>query len=111
MREERPVPEDLREQYLRYRVNIRVLGVLRRTRRQLHLRRLPTADCRMSAARWPFRRADVLQEIAGHNIAGAPIGHFALGEYIYAAGQRYTGARSRTGCRSDEPEIAGQVPS
>ena len=29
LREERPVPEDLREQYLKYRVNIRVLGVAR----------------------------------------------------------------------------------
>src|SRR5262245_4941420 len=29
MREDRPIPEDLREQYLKYRVNIRVLGVLR----------------------------------------------------------------------------------
>src|SRR5262249_48071220 len=29
VREERPVPEDLREQYLKYRVNIRVLGVVR----------------------------------------------------------------------------------
>src|SRR5882724_2869524 len=27
--EERPVPEDLREQYLKYRVEMRVLGVLR----------------------------------------------------------------------------------
>src|SRR5437762_12682391 len=29
VRENRAVPEDLREQYLKYRVNIRVLGVLR----------------------------------------------------------------------------------
>src|SRR5262245_26205861 len=29
MREGRPVPENLREDYLKYRVNIRVLGVLR----------------------------------------------------------------------------------
>src|SRR5579859_8152548 len=29
MQEGRPIPEDLREQYLKYRVNIRVLGVLR----------------------------------------------------------------------------------
>src|SRR6266566_9918329 len=29
VREDRAVPEDLREQYLKYRVNIRVLGVLR----------------------------------------------------------------------------------
>jgi len=28
VREGRPIPEDLREQYLKYRVNIRVLGVL-----------------------------------------------------------------------------------
>lgn len=27
--EERPIPEDLREQYLKYRVHMRVLGVLR----------------------------------------------------------------------------------
>ncbi|CAM5481999.1 hypothetical protein [Thauera mechernichensis] len=30
VREERPIPEDLREQYLKYRINIRVLGVLRK---------------------------------------------------------------------------------
>src|SRR5215467_3522408 len=29
MRDQRAVPEDLREQYLKYRVNIRVLGVIR----------------------------------------------------------------------------------
>src|SRR5207248_435712 len=29
VRENRPIPEDLREQYLKYKVNIRVLGVLR----------------------------------------------------------------------------------
>src|SRR5881227_1745241 len=31
VREERAIPEDLREQYLKYRVNIRVLGVLRKS--------------------------------------------------------------------------------
>src|SRR5713226_7083641 len=31
VREDRPVPEDLREQYLKYKVNIRVLGVLRKS--------------------------------------------------------------------------------
>ncbi|MCS6985339.1 MAG: hypothetical protein NZM25_09485, partial [Leptospiraceae bacterium] len=30
MREDQLVPEDLREQYLKYKVNIRVLGVLRK---------------------------------------------------------------------------------
>jgi len=45
VREERPIPEDLREQYLKYRVNIRVLGVLRRNGKGLTFvpshRRLP----------------------------------------------------------------------
>lgn len=33
-----------------------------------------------------FPSNDVLREISGHNIDGAPIGHLAFGEYIYAAG-------------------------
>ena len=33
--EDRLIPEDLREQYLKYRVNIRVLGVLRKNRDRL----------------------------------------------------------------------------
>jgi hypothetical protein len=45
VREGRPIPEDLREQYLKYRVNIRVLGVLRRNGKGLTFvpshRRLP----------------------------------------------------------------------
>src|SRR5512139_2531370 len=32
VQEDRPIPEDLRERYLRYKVNIRVLGVLRRSK-------------------------------------------------------------------------------
>jgi hypothetical protein len=30
VREERPIPEDLRDQYLKYRVDIRILGLVRR---------------------------------------------------------------------------------
>src|SRR5260221_8078548 len=41
VRENRPVPEDLREQYLKYRVNIRVLGVERRSVFFLMIRRPP----------------------------------------------------------------------
>src|ERR1051326_7531352 len=36
VREERAIPEDLREQYLKYRINIRVLGVLRKNGERLH---------------------------------------------------------------------------
>jgi DNA helicase HerA-like ATPase len=83
VREERPIPEDLREQYLKYRVNIRVLGVLRRNGSGLTFvpshRRLPHVGSKVA-----FPSKEVLREIAGHNIEGAPIGHLAFGEYIYA---------------------------
>ncbi len=86
LREGRPIPEDLREQYLKYRVNIRVLGVLRADPGRDALtfvashRRLPHVGSPVA-----FPSARVLQEIAGHNAPGAPIGHLALGEYVYAA--------------------------
>lgn len=87
VREDRPIPEDLREQYLKYRVNIRVLGVLRRNGKGMTFvpshRRLPHVGSKVA-----FLSHDVLREIAGHNIDGAPIGHLAFGEYIYAAGDQ-----------------------
>lgn len=85
VQENRPVPEDLREQYLKYRVNIRVLGVLRNNGNGLTFvpshRRLPHVGSQVA-----FPSGDILKEIAGHNIAGASIGHLAFGEYIYASG-------------------------
>ncbi len=87
VREDRPIPEDLREQYLKYRVNIRVLGVLRKNGKGLTFvpshRRLPHVGSKVA-----FPNDEVLREIAGHNIDGAPIGHLAFGEYIYAAGSK-----------------------
>lgn len=86
VREDRPIPEDLREQYLKYRVNIRVLGVLRNnpngslTFVASH-RRLPHVGSPVA-----FPSGEVLKEIAGHNLKGADMGHLALGEYIYAHG-------------------------
>lgn len=88
VREERTVPEDLREQYLRYAVNIRVLGVLRKAAGGVQFvpshRRLPHVGSPVA-----FPSGEVLQEIAGHNIDGAPIGLFALGEYVYAHQSQY----------------------
>ena len=85
--EDRPIPEDLREQYLKYRVNIRVLGVLRKAGNQLTFvashRRLPHLGSRVA-----FPSGPVLREVAGHNIEGAAIGHLAYGEYIYASGDK-----------------------
>lgn len=83
VREDRPIPEDLREQYLKYRINIRVLGVLRKNGKGLTFvpshRRLPHVGSKVA-----FLSNEVLREVAGHNIEGAPIGYLAYGEYIYA---------------------------
>lgn len=86
VRENRSIPDDLREEYLKYKVNIRVLGVLRNNSNGTLTfvashRRLPHVGSLVA-----FPSACVLQEIVGHNIDGATIGHFALGEYIYAQG-------------------------
>lgn len=84
MEEGRPVPEELRENYLRYKVNIRVLGVLRHGEDGLlgfvpSLRRLPHVGSPVA-----FPSGEVLRELAGHNLpAASEVGHFALGEYIY----------------------------
>ena len=85
VRDGRPIPEDLREQYLKYRVNIRMLGVLRKNGTGLTFvpshRRLPHVGSKVA-----FPNDDVLREVAAHNIDGPAIGHLAFGEYIYANG-------------------------
>ena len=87
MLEDRPVPEELREQYLKYRVTMRVLGVLRKKGDQLTFvpshRRLPHLGSKVA-----FPSGPVLREIAGHNVRGAAIGRLAFGEYIYADGDQ-----------------------
>jgi uncharacterized protein len=90
VREERPIPEDLREQYLKYRINIRVLGVLRKGGAGLIFvpshRRLPHVGSPVA-----FPSSQILREIAGHNLEGAPVGHLAFGEYVYAPDDEHVG--------------------
>lgn len=88
VRDGRQIPEDLKEQYLKYRINIRVLGILRLNDKGTLTfvashRRLPHVGSPVA-----FPSEEVLQEIAGHNIDGADIGYMALGEYIYAEGDK-----------------------
>lgn len=93
VREDRTVPEDLREQYLKYRVNIRVLGVLRTENSKLQYvashRRLPHVGSPVA-----FPSPELLKELVGHNLKrgdegealkqdAAQLGHYALGEFIY----------------------------
>ena len=84
--EERPIPEDLREQYLKYRIRMRVLGVVRVSGGDLVFaashRRLPHVGSKVA-----FLGPDLLREVAGHNLENAAdLGFFALGEFIYASG-------------------------
>lgn len=84
--EDRPIPEDLREQYLKYRVNIRVLGVLREVGGKLVFaashRRLPHVGSKVA-----FLSDQVLRYVANHSEEeGAELGYLALGEFIYGAG-------------------------
>ncbi|MBX6329982.1 MAG: DUF87 domain-containing protein [Pseudolabrys sp.] len=108
VQEQRPIPEDLREQYLKYRVNIRVLGVIRNSGGNTLTfvpshRRLPHVGSAVA-----FPSGEVLKEVCGHNIEGAAIGHFALGEYIYAEGSRAT--RIHSWMRVESPEIMVRFP-
>jgi len=111
IRENRPIPEDLREQYLKYRVNIRVLGVLRARGSALIFvpshRRLPHVGSKVA-----FLSDDVLREIAGHNINGVPIGHLAFGEYIYAGGNASTSTsmHQENWMQFIEPEVLVRFP-
>jgi hypothetical protein len=87
MREHRQVSEQLREDYLKYRVDIRVLGIVRLENGGLTFvashRRLPHVGSPVA-----FLADDVLREVAGHNQEGARIGYYALGEYIFTGGDR-----------------------
>lgn len=80
----REIPEDLREQYLKYRVEIRVLGVLRIIDGKVVFaashRRLPHVGSKVA-----FLSDELLQEVAGHNVTGVDLGFFALGEFVYCS--------------------------
>jgi len=81
----RPIPEDLREQYLKYRVDIRVLGIIRLVEGKpvfaASHRRLPHVGSNVA-----FLSDELLQQVVGHNQDGIEIGFFALGEFIYSGG-------------------------
>lgn len=81
--DDRQIPEDLREQYLKYRVDVRVLGVIRVVEGKpvfaASHRRLPHVGSRVA-----FLSDALIKEVAGHNLEGAELGFFALGEFVYS---------------------------
>jgi hypothetical protein len=93
MRDDRPIPDELRDQYLKYRVDIRVLGVERLAGDKLIFvpshRRLPHVGAKVALC-----SPEVLREVAnasgpdsigtGAADADAEIGFLAFGEFVYA---------------------------
>lgn len=85
VREERPVSEQLRRDFLKYQVRIRVLGVVRIQDEHLLFvpshRRLPHVGSPVA-----FLPPEALQLLIGHHDDAAPLGVVALGEYVYSGG-------------------------
>jgi len=85
--EGRQVPDHLREEYLRYKVNIRVLGVVRSDDGDIRFapshRRLPHVGSPVA-----FPSDEILRRLVGHYRPGADLGFFALGEYIFAGSDK-----------------------
>lgn len=85
MRDDRPIPDELRDQYLKYRVDIRVLGVERLAGDKLIFvpshRRLPHVGAKVALC-----SPEVLREVANASDrdAAAEIGFLAFGEFVYA---------------------------
>lgn len=108
--EGREIPDNLREDYLRYRVNIRVLGVVRKQTGNLLFvpshRRLPHVGSRVA-----FPSGEVLREVAGHNAEGAVLGHLAFGEFIYAQDNPHIARQDWMQIKSPEVTIRFPVTS
>jgi hypothetical protein len=86
VRDERPIPDELRDQYLKYRVDIRVLGVERVDGDKLIFvpshRRLPHVGAKVA-----LLSDDVLADVANavdDDPGATEIGFLALGEFVYA---------------------------
>lgn len=108
--ESRPIPEDLREQYLKYRVNIRVLGGIRLSDGKIIFvpshRRIPHVGSQVA-----FPSDEVLVSIAGGNESGASIGLFALGEYIYSGGNSGQLKGQLSWMQIKSPEVVVKFPA
>jgi uncharacterized protein len=86
VRDDRPIPDELRDQYLKYRVDIRVLGVERVRGDKLIFvpshRRLPHVGAKVALC-----SPEVLAAVANAGPAdqdAAEIGFLAFGEFVYA---------------------------
>jgi len=83
VKEGRPIPEDLKENFVRYLVNVRVLGNIRLNDGKVLFapshRRLPHVGSPVA-----FPSDSLLKQIVTKSGTDSVIGHYALGEYIYS---------------------------
>ncbi|ABB16033.1 ATP-binding protein [Carboxydothermus hydrogenoformans] len=82
-RRSEPIPEDLKEQKLRYRVYVKLLGAVKidDNGKIVYVpsqRRLPHLGSKVA---WPSD--EVLREICSLNQGNTEIGHYVLGEFVY----------------------------
>jgi DNA helicase HerA-like ATPase len=108
VQEDRPIPEELRREYLKYRVDIRMLGVLRQADEDQLVfipshRRLPHVGSPVA-----FLSPEVLRHVVGHYGKGAELGFFALGEFVYASGDNRFEAKD--GMQIKEPAVVVRFP-
>ena len=94
VRDDRPIPDELRDQYLKYRVDIRVLGVERVAGDKLIFvpshRRLPHVGAKVALC-----SDEVLRDVANatdSEPSAAEIGFLAFGEFVYAGDDPRAGA-------------------
>jgi uncharacterized protein len=85
VRDQRPIPDELRDQYLKYKVNVRVLGVWRYEGNKLLFvpshRRLPHVGAPVA-----FLTPDLLAQVANATddaTDATEIGFLAFGEFVY----------------------------
>src|SRR5690606_17985774 len=105
--------EDIREQYLKYRVNIRVLGVIRKNISSGKFdfvashRRIPHVGSPVV-----FPSVEVLREIANHYGEGAPLGFLAMGEFIWAgrSGEGDIPIQPDSWMRLQSPQVVVRFP-
>ena len=84
-----PMSEDIKNQFLRYKVSLRLLGILRETRTgndsKINItpsnRRLPHLGSKVA-----FLDDSVLRKVAGADRDGSEIGYLAFGEFVYSLG-------------------------
>lgn len=109
--EGRQVSEDLREGYLKYKVDIRVLGVIRIDNNKLVFapshRRLPHVGSKVA-----FLSDEILKEVSGHNLMNqdeetpaSSFGYLAYGEFIYNGGKTEKGVKIEPWMRPKAPEV------